>query len=411
MGRAGIEALNVYPGVASLAVESLAEHRELDAQRVAHLLMREKTVLMPYEDAVTFAVNAARPLLDAMSAKERDRIDMVVTCTESGLDFGKSLSTFAHRYLGLKGACRLFEVKQACHSGVIGLQTAVNYVLANVSPGSKALVIATDITRFSQGKWFFAELVAGSCAVAAVVGDDPRLFEIDVGAYGCHGFEVMDTCRPFSDGGGTGDADLSFMSYLDCLDAAWADYAARVDGAEFSSTFQRLAFHTPFGGMVKGAHKRMMRNLCRASPQDIEEDFARRVAPGLIHASRLGNVMGASTLLSIASTIEHAPTDVEGRVGCFSYGSGCCSEFFSGKVPLTAKDELAPFQIGRQIDRRRPLTLAQYEALITPGVAIPFGVKDADPRADIVPEAAAAADGQRLFLRQVRDYHRQYEWS
>ncbi|MFA7746563.1 3-hydroxy-3-methylglutaryl-ACP synthase, partial [Salinicoccus roseus] len=65
-----------------------------------------------------------------------------------GIDFGKSLSTYIHDYLGLNRNCRLFELKQACYSGTAGLQMALNFILSQTSPGAKALVVATDISRF-----------------------------------------------------------------------------------------------------------------------------------------------------------------------------------------------------------------------------------------------------------------------
>ena len=97
----GVEALNVYGGSAYIDVEELCAHRGLDIQRFENLMMREKSVAMPCEDPVTFAANAARPLLDRLSQEERERIEMIVTCTESGIDFGKSLSTYVHAHLGL----------------------------------------------------------------------------------------------------------------------------------------------------------------------------------------------------------------------------------------------------------------------------------------------------------------------
>src|SRR3954453_14567557 len=148
MTTVGIEAMNVFGGSAYLDVEKLARHRNLDMTRFANLLMKEKTVALPYEDPITFGVNAARPLIEALSPAERERIEMVITCTESAFDFGKSMSTYFHRLLGLHRNCRLFELKNACYSGVAGLQNAVNFVLSQVSPGAKVLVIATDISRF-----------------------------------------------------------------------------------------------------------------------------------------------------------------------------------------------------------------------------------------------------------------------
>jgi polyketide biosynthesis 3-hydroxy-3-methylglutaryl-CoA synthase-like enzyme PksG len=87
MTAVGIEAINVFAGSAYVDVEKLARHRKLDMTRFSNLLMKQKTVALPYEDPITFGVNAARPLIDAMTPEERGRIEMVITCTESAFDF------------------------------------------------------------------------------------------------------------------------------------------------------------------------------------------------------------------------------------------------------------------------------------------------------------------------------------
>jgi polyketide biosynthesis 3-hydroxy-3-methylglutaryl-CoA synthase-like enzyme PksG len=46
----GIEALGIYAGLAQLDVHELCLHRGLDMPRFQNLLMREKTVALPYED-------------------------------------------------------------------------------------------------------------------------------------------------------------------------------------------------------------------------------------------------------------------------------------------------------------------------------------------------------------------------
>ena len=339
MSSVGIEAINVFAGTAFLDVKKLAEHRQLDTTRFENLLMKEKTVALPYEDPITFAVNAAKPIVDALSAEEKDRIEMVITCTESSFDFGKSMSTYCHDLLGLNRNCRLFELKNACYSGVAGIQMAVNFILSQASPGAKALVIASDISRFMveeggdalTADWSFAEPSGGSGAVAMLISEKPYIFQIDVGANGYYGYEVMDTCRPSPDAD-AGDADLSLLSYLDCCENAFLEYKKRVDGADFAETFTYLAYHTPFGGMVKGAHRNMMRKLVKSKPKAIEEDFERRVLPGLNYCQRVGNIMGATAALSLLSTIDNGRFETPQRVGVFSYGSGCCSEFFSGVV-------------------------------------------------------------------------------
>lgn len=417
MSLVGIEAINVFAGTTYLNVRNLAEHRKLDMVRFDNLLMKEKTVALPYEDPITFAVNAAKPIIDALSPEDKDRIEMVITCTESGFDFGKSMSTYCHQLLGLNRNCRLFELKNACYSGVAGLQMAVNFILSKVSPGAKALVIATDISRFmiEEGgealtlDWSFAEPSGGAGAVAMLVSDLPYVFQIDVGANGYYGYEVMDACRPTADSE-AGDSDLSLLSYLDCYENAFLEYQKRVQDANYATSFNYLAMHTPFGGMVKGAHRNIMRKIVRAKPDEIEADFERRVIPGLTYCQRVGNIMGATTMLSLASTIANGNFDTPGRIGCYSYGSGCCSEFFSGVVTKEGQELVKAQGIKVQLDKRYELSMKEYENLLVGSNAVKFGTRNVVLDTSFVPNARKALGRETLFLKEIKEFHREYEW-
>ena len=243
--HAGIELLNIYCGSAAVDVSELAKLRNLDNERFEKLLMEEKSVVMPWEDAVSNGINAAKPLIDKMTQEERDSIDMVITCTESGVDFGKSISTYIHHYLELSRNCRLFEIKNACYSGTAGFHMAVNFVLSQVAPGKKVLVVCTDIMRISSTEGYenfsFAEPSTGSGAVAMIVSDNPTLFRVDTGASGYYGYEVMDTCRPAPDLE-AGNADLSLLSYLDCCENTFLEYQKRVEHVDYESTFKYLIY-------------------------------------------------------------------------------------------------------------------------------------------------------------------------
>jgi polyketide biosynthesis 3-hydroxy-3-methylglutaryl-CoA synthase-like enzyme PksG len=410
--------MNLFAGTAFLDVGKLARHRKLDMSRFENLLMKEKSVALPYEDPITYAVNAAKPIVDALTPQEKDRIEMVITCTESAFDFGKSMSTYCHELLGLNRNCRLFELKNACYSGVAGLQMAINFVLSQTSPGGKVLVIATDVSRFMveeggdalSADWSFAEPSSGSGAVAMLVSDRPHLFQVDVGANGYYGYEVMDTCRPSPDAD-AGDTDLSLLSYLNCCENAFLEYQKRVEGADFATTFTYLAYHTPFGGMVKGAHRNMMRKLAKGyTPSDIEADFKRRVMPSLTHCQRVGNIMGATAALALASTIDNAEFKAPQRVGVFSYGSGCCSEFFSGIVTQEGQERLRAMKIKERLDKRYELSMEQYDRLLEKSRELKFGTRNIVPDAQFIAPARTALNQPTLLLKQIKEFHREYEW-
>ncbi|MGZ9709212.1 hydroxymethylglutaryl-CoA synthase family protein [Glaciimonas sp. GNP009] len=424
MTAVGIEAINLYGGSAFVDVMALAVHRKLDTARFDNLLMKQKAVALPYEDPVSFAINAAKPLIDRLSDAEKDRIELIITCSESGIDFGKSMSTYIHHYLGLNRNCRLFELKQACYSGTAGLQMAASFILSQTSPGAKALVIATDLSRFLVAEdedaltmdWAFFEPSGGAGAVAMLVSEKPEIFQLDVGANGYYSFEVMDTCRPIADSE-AGNADLSLLSYLDCCDQSFQEYQKRVPDTDYRTTFDYLSFHTPFGGMVKGAHRNMMRKHTDIKRNEIEQDFQQRAQPGLTYCQRVGNIMGATIMVSLASAIEHGDFSKPRRIGLFSYGSGCSSEFYSGVATPSGQQKLKSMQLGKYLDSRHQLTMDEYETLLEGSNAVRFGTRDVVLNTGLLPavqrsivDTLAAQGTKRIFLAEIKGFYRRYEW-
>jgi polyketide biosynthesis 3-hydroxy-3-methylglutaryl-CoA synthase-like enzyme PksG len=407
----GIEAINLYGGPAFLDVRSLFEARKLDLERFDNLMMEKKSVGLPCEDPVTNGVNAAKPIIDRLTEEEKNRIELVIAATESGLDFGKALSTYIHDYLGLSRKCRIFEVKQACYAGTAALHMAVCFVASQVSPGAKALVVATDTAR-AAAKNTYAEPTQAVGAVAILVSDRPHVLEIDLGATGYHSYEVMDTCRPLPEIE-TGDADLSLLSYLDCFENSYKEYETRVEGANFLETFDYLAFHTPFAGMVKGAHRKLLRGLSRLSPDQVEADFQKRVSPSLKYCVRIGNVYSATLYVALCGLIDHAELNGSRRVGLFSYGSGCSSEFYSGLISGRSKEVLSGMKIAEQLDRRYALNIDEYDRVLDQNMEWIFGVKDKE--VDVSKYAGiydhSMAGRKLLALKRVKDYHREYDWS
>lgn len=410
--RVGIEALNLYGGPAYIDVRAIFEARGLDLERFNNLMMVKKSVGLPCEDPVTNGVNAAKPIIDRLSEDEKNRIELVIASTESGLDFGKALSTYIHDYLGLSRSCRLFELKQACYAGTAALQMAACFVASNASPNAKALVIATDTAR-AAAKKTYAEPTQAVGAVAMLVSNQPYILEIDWGATGYHSYEVMDTCRPLPDLE-TGDPDISLLSYLDCFENSYQNYESKVEGINFRETFDFLAFHTPFAGMVKGAHRKIIRqNFPGLSTEEIEQDFQRRVGPSLNYCVRIGNVYSATLYIALCGLIDYAGLEGGKRIGLFSYGSGCSSEFYSGLVSPQSKAVLGEMAINAQLNRRYELSFEEYDRIVDQNMEWVFGVKDKET--DISGYAKIyerSLEGRGLLvLKRVNGFHREYDWS
>ncbi|MFJ2564136.1 hydroxymethylglutaryl-CoA synthase family protein [Streptomyces sp. NPDC088770] len=407
----GVEAANAYVGRAALDVRELFYARGLDLGRFDNLMMVQKSVNLPCEDPVTNAVNAAKPILDRLTGEQRDSIEAVIVGTESGLDFGKPISTYVHQYLGLGRRCRSFEVKHACYGGTAALRTALGLLAGSPRPWARALVIAADAGGSVVGMPYW-EPSHGAGAAALLLGPEPEVLDLDPGAAGLYSYEVMDTCRPRPDLA-AGDSDLSLLAYLECLERSFADYREAVAGADIVDSFDHLAFHTPFGGMVKGAHRHLMRRVKRMPPDAIEADFRTRMAASLVNPARIGNTYAAGLFVALLSLIEHGDFREPRRVGLFSYGSGCASEFYSGVVGAGAPALLAQYRTAERLDARHRLAVADYDRLAkhtaegAPGVQ--DAVLDVSRYADVYDPALHGRE--QLVLDRIENFHRRYRWS
>lgn len=200
---------------------------------------------------------------------------------------------------------------------------------------------------------------------------------MDLGAFGNYSYETFDSARP-SPRFDIADVDRSLFAYLDCLNNSYADYAARVDGADVSTTFDHLVMHTPFAGLVKAAHRKLMKDEG----------------------------------LTLASLLDSGSVTEPGRVGLFSYGSGCSSEFFSGVVDADAAAVVSAMNIDTHLRNRAEITFAEYTDLLEENLKCLVPAQD---RVIDVGRWDAIADraGDRketLTFTEVRNYHRRYEW-
>jgi polyketide biosynthesis 3-hydroxy-3-methylglutaryl-CoA synthase-like enzyme PksG len=407
MSGVGIEKLHVYAGVAVIDVAELFRGRGLDPLRLQNIQQTRRSIGLGFEDPVTNAVAAAKPIVDSM-ADEVERIEVLITCSESGIDYSKSLASYVHKYLGLSRRCRLLEAKQACYAATGALQLATGYLASGLSPGAKALVIATDIALV-DARAAYAEPSTGFGAAAMLLGESGNVLQIDPGAFGLYSYETMDSARP-TPVADVADVDRSLFAYLDCLSNSFGDYRSRVADSDFATTFDQLCVHTPFAGLARAGHRKLLREAGVSDPGAIAADFDRRVAPSLVYPKEVGNLCSGSVYLALASLIDNRSDDGPARVGLFSYGSGCSSEFFSGVIDAGSRDTLRPFGLRHQLAQRTALSFEQYADLLEANLAVLVPVQDRDvpfaPYEHLLPSPRPPM----LALRKIRGYHRHYEW-
>lgn len=400
----GIDDLNLYASTLAVDFPSLAAARGIGENAYRHLQLSRRSVTPCWEDQVTMAVNAARPLI----GDNPDAFGLLIVATESGLDYGKPISTYIHKALGLGSRCRNFEIKHACYGGTAALQMALSWA-RGAGTDRKALVIMSDQARrhFNDP----AEMTAGSGAVALTVGAAPRVFAVDPES-GYATREVYDVARPTATTE-YGNAVLSLGSYLDLLELCWQDYARVAGAAALHEQFRYMLYHTPLVSLIERAHGVLLdMGDEMMEPEQITASFDRMVRPSLGYCREVGNVYAGSLYTALAGLIDHVPESAGARVGLFSYGSGACAELFAGTVMPTAKATIGRHRIGDTLAARRSISVLEYEALTRAG-------EDSTTQAEYHPDRSTpdglfetAYQGRgRLVLDAVRNHYRQYSYS
>jgi 3-hydroxy-3-methylglutaryl CoA synthase len=407
--RIGIDKLGFYPCALSLDIAELCNARGLDADNFCRrLYCEQRSVVGPYEDVVTLAVNAAEPLL---SADDRPRIGLLIVATESGVDQEKPVSSWVHRFLGLVPQCSNFEVKHACYGGTAAVQMAVAWLAAHADPQVKALVVSADHPLI--GLHGAQEPIVGAGAAAVLLSREPAMLAYDRGWSGVYAHEVADIFRP-APGVETGDADESLTSYLDATEESYNAYVASVGhDVDFDQFFAANIYHVPFGGLAERAHMRLARTCLGLNRADAHAHFVRKTLPSLTYNRRTGGVYGASTFLAFLGLLDHAehlrPGD---RLGIYSYGSGSCAEFYSGTLQPAAWVTARAAGVAHALAARQPLSVADYEACER-SLDQMIRARDFTPDATLVPDLwQHHYEGRhRLVLRGLQDYRRTYAWA
>ena len=396
----GIERLQVYVPQYALRLTDLAAARDIPPEKLtAGLGVQEMAIAPPCEDVVTLAATAGARLLRAADV-DPEEIGMLLVATETGVDHSKPVSIFVHDLLGIGRRCRVYELKHACYAGTAALMTAADWVRADGGRGRRALVIAADIARYEIGSP--GEPTQGAGAVAMLVGRAPQALVLSEQS-GTYAGNVHDFWRPLDRREAIVDGKYSVECYLDALAGAFTAYRGlerpALGGHEaLSDRLARLLYHTPFPKMAMKAHRRLVEIDWQAAGRLVDEaavatSYRELAAPGLAAVARVGNTYTASLYLCLAALLEAEERAVAGRrLGLFSYGSGCCAEFFTGSVP-EGVEAVADAGVAALLAGRTFIDVPAYEQLVRGGEA------GGEPPADFAGEFVFAG---------VKNQRRQY---
>lgn len=421
----GIDSLGVY--VPRLFIDLTGEWARVRAAALAEgdvqklvgkvtegVGVRRMAVADAHQDCATLAAMAAKRAIDAAGIDPRD-IDYLAVGTETTVDQSKSTAAYVLGMLERHYGVSLAEVgapqfQFACIGATYALEAAVSRIRAGDNTKPYALVIASDISKYALGTP--GEYTQGAGAVALLVSENPRVLVLEPRVSATITRDERDFFRPNWSAAAVVDGKYSIDVYLDCMDAAFANYARRAAdvlgaGADASTdAIDYFLFHVPFPRMAEYAAARVLTSMwCRnpraraslaaevplaaADPgpdprawrKEVEravakarlfrETFARKVEPSLRLSRDIGNIYSGSLYLALASLLEHAPADALAgrRVVLGSYGSGASAKVMSGIVSehhgsigrqLHVAADLRPETEGGV---RVPLAVAEYERL------------------------------------------------
>jgi hydroxymethylglutaryl-CoA synthase len=377
--RVGIDAMGVAVPRRYIDIEDLARARGIDPAKYTHGLgAREMAVAEPGEDTVSLAAEAGRRALAAANTGGSE-LGLLVVGTETGVDHSKPVSSYVHGLLDLPRAMRVYDTQHACYGGTAGLMTALEWIASGASGGKSALVICSDIARY--GVATAGEPTQGAGAVAMVIGRNPAMLEIDIGISGTSSSHVHDFWRPLGHREAQVDGHYSVQCYLDALSTAyrgWKDKAIERelvhDNQLISEKLARVCYHVPFCKMARKAHVQIRRCDLEdarmpwdsaAEEERAQLSFREQVEPSLTACSRVGNIYTGSLYLALAGLLEAQAFELAGRrVGLFSYGSGCTSEFFSGVVGPRAAERVKAAPLAEVLAGRERISISDYEAIM-----------------------------------------------
>lgn len=406
--RVGIEKMWHYPSTQYVDLLDVAKHRGMDPDYVRDaMLVRTRSINPLWEDSVTLAINAAKPML---TEEDCASIELLIVGTETGVDFSKSISTHVQKFCGIQENCRNFESKGACHAGTSGVMMAAHWIVSGIGGDAKALVICTDQSRPHLGK--APEYVMGAGATAILISAEPKIVEYNLEHNGYWTNCAYDTFRPTALVE-SGNGEESLYCYMDALEGSYAHFRTKVGDIDWDEYFKNHIYHVPFGGITWQAHRTMIRSWKRMKKSEAYAHFERKALPALTYNSQTGSQYSGSTFLAMMGVIDSNPDLNPGdKVSIFSYGSGSCGEFYPVTILPEAKELIGKIKIQEQLDARRHVSFEEYEALETARHArVDVGDFElsVDGHEDLF--AKRYKDKGLLMLKGNKDYHLQYDWA
>lgn len=387
--KIGIDKINFFTPPTYVDMVELAEARGVDPNKFLYGIGQGKMgIAAEAYDIVAMATNAADKIL---TDEDKEKIDMVIFATESGVDHSKSAGTWVHDLLGIQPYARVVEIKQACYSATAGIQLAMGHL--TMHPDSKVLVLASDIAKYGVNTG--GEPTQGAGAVAMLLSADPSILAIETNS-ATFTKDIDDFWRPTYSEFAYVDGKYSNEAYIGTLISVWDRYKDQF-GAQISD-FEAMLFHVPYTKMGRKA----LLELADEMDETTSERFEKYYDSGIVYNYVVGNIYTGSLYLSLLSFLEQGDEVAAGsRIGLFSYGSGAVGEFFVGEIQAGYKDALLKEEHEKMLEDRKKFALEEYERVLSNPVKI-----DEDGNAELETKHTNAGD---FIFAGINEHKRYYK--
>lgn len=344
----GIDKIGFFTSDLFLDMAELATARHEDPNKyLIGIGQKKAAVIRNSQDSVTLAANAASKIIDD---SDREKIDLILFGTESGIDNSKSGAVYLQHLLGINQSASGVELKQACFGLTAGIRLAMGHIL--MRPESRVLLVGSDIARY--GLHSSGEVTQGGGAVAMIMSANPRIMTISK-EYSHYTKDIMDFWRPLGFSEALVDGKYSSDEFIQFFLKTYNAYKEMTNLE--SSDFEGMVFHLPF---TKMGYKAL-----RAGIEDETIEEQNRLFEAFDESKQLSQIVGnlytGSLYLSLISLLVNRELKKNDRVGLFSYGSGAEGEFFSGKINDYDKQSLT--ESLQWLDQREQVSVQEYERI------------------------------------------------
>ncbi|MFM2230605.1 MAG: Hydroxymethylglutaryl-CoA synthase [Bacteroidota bacterium] len=403
----GIDSISIALPELYLPIKTLAEHRQIEADKLIKGLGLHKMAFPDVtQDVVTFAANATLQLIRQENLKAAD-IARIYVATESGVDSSKPIGSYVisllESQLGTRSFshCDTVDFTFACIGGVDALQSCIDFVRLN--PEQKAIVVTTDNAKYDLAST--GEYTQGAGALALLITAQPRILAIGsktgVATEGVFDFfkprRVIDKSvvtettnnpewmgvleneiqiykeQPVFDG------QYSNQCYINRITEAYQHFKKQTEATGFVfQNWTQVFMHLPYCFQARRTFIEIYKNeLHPLLPADEVKALAKseeylqfvqeKIQPSESASGQVGNLYTGSIFLGMLSGLSVLATQeadlIHEKVGFIAYGSGSKSKVFEGTLQSDWKSQIAKVNLFPYLESRKEIDFTTYEKL------------------------------------------------